>query len=93
MHVVRVVMKKDLGGGPWDADRFGVIIEQFQQAGHVTIHRDDDSEMCFDIKPPRDVQMSEAWAIHISSNMRMLGINAVSEPHWKHPDAVDWDAV
>ena len=56
------------------------MIECLRRMGHVRIHRDDQTGMCFDILAPAGIVDTQEWAKGNADRMRTFLINAVAAP-------------
>jgi len=79
-YVVRVVLFAD------EQQRIGTLVEALRFAGHVQLHRQDETGSCFDILPPRAIGASldgsAEWAARTAEHFASLGYNAVKAPAW-----------
>ena len=80
-YVVRVVLFAD------EQQRIGTLIDALRFAGHVQLHRENETGSCFDILPPRAIGASLAdsgeWAARTAEHFASLGYNAVKAPAWQ----------
>jgi len=93
-YVVRVVMFKNehamdrKPGNISFARNMGTFLECLRYAGLVTIHRDDEKHVTFDLHAPRNID-DEVWARQNAERMQTFGINAEKAPEWLTTDGGD----
>lgn len=80
--VVRVVLPDGINEISSDVRR---LLEQFRYAGLITVHRDNDEGICFDLHCPHGL-VSENWAKQNAERMRSFQYNAVSAPSTSQPE-------
>jgi hypothetical protein len=77
--VVRVCIPHETQSIITGSDQWGGLIEHLRYARLITVHRDNDEGICFDILPPHGVN-NEIWAEQNAERMQSFGVNAVSAP-------------
>lgn len=79
-QVVRIVLPDGVNR---ITDELRLFIEQLRYAGIVTIHRDNEEGMCFDLHCPAGL-VDKSWAEQNADRMRSFTYNAVSAPGTAH---------
>lgn len=79
-QVVRVVLPDGMNR---DTPELRQLIECLRYAGVVTVHRDNNEGMCFDIHCPHGL-MDRPWAEMNAERMRSFTYNAVAAPGTAH---------
>jgi hypothetical protein len=77
---VVVSKNRELTGDVLPDARFDhTMLEGLRHAKLVTVHRNDDDGVCFDLLPPKETD-SSTWAKENAAHMQSLGYNAVKAP-------------
>lgn len=81
-YVVRIVQTADEIGK--ETTNWAQLIEHLRYAGIVSVHRDDETGICFDIHAPKSCwPESEVWANQNAERIRSVGTNAVKAPAYR----------
>lgn len=75
-YVVRVVLPDGINSL---TDELRSLLEQFRYAGLITVHREDEQGMCFDMKCPHGI-VDKVWAEQNAKRMQSFWYNAVVAP-------------